>query len=122
MYAPPCSWRTGTKSTEDRASDSFRSSVSSPGIPKTCLTPSASRHSTKTSDARRLATDGRAYTLMSGMGSPTSYVKSGDYNIAYSSHGEAPLDLMYVPTWVGQIEVIAEEPTIMAFSERINRF
>src|SRR5687768_1278962 len=56
MYAPPCSWRTGTKSIEEFESDSLRSSVSSPGIPKTCLTPSASRHSTNTSDARRFAT------------------------------------------------------------------
>src|SRR3712207_1236965 len=40
---------------EELASDSFRSSVSSPGIPKTCLTPSDSRHSTKTSDALRAA-------------------------------------------------------------------
>src|SRR5918994_3209914 len=42
-------------SIEERDSDSFRSSVSSPGIPNTCLTPSASRHSTKTSDAFRFA-------------------------------------------------------------------
>src|SRR5687768_11579743 len=41
------------KETEESASDSLRSSVSSPGIPKTYLTPSASRHSTNTSDARR---------------------------------------------------------------------
>src|SRR3954471_21747023 len=41
--------------TEELASDWLRSSVSSPGIPKTYLTPSASRHSTKRSDARRLA-------------------------------------------------------------------
>src|SRR3954451_12636625 len=40
--------------TEDWASDWLRSSVSSPGMPKTYLTPSASRHSTKRSDARRL--------------------------------------------------------------------
>ena len=40
---------------EERDSDSFRSSVSSPGMPKTCFTPSASRHSTNTSDAFRLA-------------------------------------------------------------------
>src|SRR5918911_2822403 len=53
MYAPPCSWRTGTKSIDESASDSFRSSVSSPGMPKTCLTPSASRHSTNTSEALR---------------------------------------------------------------------
>src|SRR5947209_4247896 len=56
MYAPACSWRTGTNSIDESASDSFRSSVSSPGMPKTCLTPSASRHSTKTSDAFRAAT------------------------------------------------------------------
>src|SRR6185436_1448355 len=43
------------KATLELASDSLRSSVSSPGMPKTYLTPSASRHSTKTSDARRVA-------------------------------------------------------------------
>src|ERR1700744_4276023 len=53
MYAPPCSCRTGTKSIEESARDSLRSSVSSPGIPNTYLTPSDSRHSTKTSDALR---------------------------------------------------------------------
>src|SRR3954467_8429409 len=53
MYAPPCSCRTGTNWIEDAARDSFRSKVSSPGIPKTCLTPSASKHSTKRSDALR---------------------------------------------------------------------
>src|SRR3954471_12141557 len=53
MYAPPCSCRTGMKSTEELASDSLRSSVSSPGIPKTYSTPSTSRHSTNRSDALR---------------------------------------------------------------------
>src|SRR3954470_18062445 len=53
MYAPPCSCRTGTNSIDDSARDSFRSKVSSPGIPNTCLTPSASKHSTKRSDALR---------------------------------------------------------------------
>ena len=43
-------------SIDERDSDSFRSSVSSPGIPNTCFTPSASRHSTKTSLALRLDT------------------------------------------------------------------
>src|ERR1700710_463205 len=42
------------KETEELASDWLRSSVSSPGMPNTYLTPSASRHSTKRSDARRL--------------------------------------------------------------------
>src|SRR4051794_17335881 len=55
MYAPPCSWRTGTNWIDDSAKDSFRSKVSSPGMPNTCLTPSASKHSTKRSDALRNA-------------------------------------------------------------------
>src|SRR5215212_171322 len=41
---------------DESARDSFRSRVSSPGIPKTCLTPSASRHSTKRSLALRNGT------------------------------------------------------------------
>src|SRR2546421_6653248 len=56
MYAPPCSWRTGTNWIEELASDSLRSSVSSPGIPNTYRTPSDSRHSTNTSDALRSLT------------------------------------------------------------------
>ncbi len=56
------------------------------------------------------------------MGSQTRYVKSGDFNIAYSAHGEGPIDLIYVPTWVGQIEVLMEEPSIAAFSERVAGF
>src|SRR3954447_21908557 len=55
MYAPPCSWRTGTNWIDDSAKDSFRSKVSSPGMPNTCFTPSASKHSTKRSDALRNA-------------------------------------------------------------------
>src|ERR1700733_2879707 len=53
MYAPPCSWRTGTNWIDESARDSLRSRVSSPGIPNTYLTPSASRHSTNTSEALR---------------------------------------------------------------------
>src|SRR3990170_2676869 len=116
MYAPPCSWRTGTKSIDERESDSLRSSVSSPGMPKTCLTPSASRHSTKTSDARRLATRReptkapvprpRARRLPPMGDSPTRYAKSGDLHIAYQAAGEAPADIVYVPTWIGQLEIL----------------
>src|SRR5436305_7757835 len=43
-------------STFESARDSLRSSVSSPGMPNTYLTPSASRHSTNTSDALRSLT------------------------------------------------------------------
>src|SRR5688572_3194 len=91
MYAPPCSWRTGTNSTAERESDSLRSSVSSPGIPNTCLTPSASRHSTNTSDALRLA----IRLKIPGVGNfkdvaPVArYARSGDLSIAYVVEGDA---------------------------------
>ena len=52
----------------------------------------------------------------------TRYAKSGDLHIAYQVAGEGPIDIVYVPTWIGQIEVLAEEPTIAAFLERLTRF
>ena len=55
------------------------------------------------------------------MGS-TRYAKSGDLHIAYQVAGSGPTDLVYVPTWIGQIEVLMEEPTIAAFIERLTRF
>jgi class 3 adenylate cyclase len=56
------------------------------------------------------------------MGSGTRYAKSGDLHIAYQVAGDGPVDLVYVPTWIGQIEVLAEEPTIAAFLDRICGF
>ena len=45
----------------DASSDSLRSSVSSPGMPNTYLTPSASRHSTNRSDALRSLISATSY-------------------------------------------------------------
>src|SRR5918998_3280098 len=56
------------------------------------------------------------------MGSGTRYAKSGDLHIAYQVAGDGPVDLLYVPTWIGQIEVVAEEPTIAAFLDRLCSF
>src|SRR5215208_106817 len=90
MKAPPCSWRTGTNFIEESASASLRSKVSSPGMPKTCLTPSASRHSTNTSDA--------LHTLIFGL-EPFDYsarkhvqrqiVRSAGLGVC-AAHAEAP--------------------------------
>ena len=55
------------------------------------------------------------------MGS-TRYAKSGDLHIAYQVTGDGPIDIVYVPTWIGQLEVLTEEPTIAAFLERLTRF
>ncbi len=56
------------------------------------------------------------------MGSPTRYAKSGDLHIAWQAEGDAEIDLIYVPTWVGQLEVLTEEPTIQAFVQHTCRF
>ena len=56
------------------------------------------------------------------MGSGTRYAKSGDLHIAYQVTGDGPVDLLYIPTWIGQIEVVAEEPTIAAFLDRLCSF
>ena len=52
----------------------------------------------------------------------TRYTKSGDLNIAFQVVGEGPPDLFYVPTWVGQVEVLVEEPSVHAFMERVCEF
>jgi class 3 adenylate cyclase len=40
----------------------------------------------------------------------TRYTKSGDVNIAYQVVGEGPFDLVYVPGWISNIELMWEEP------------
>src|SRR5215213_2141402 len=109
-------------SIDERASDSLRSSVSSPGMPKTCLTPSASRHSTKTSDALRF--EGTSHRTVTSCRMPPSarYAKAGDYHIAYVVEGEADMDLLWVPTWISQCEHLFTEPSLAALGKRIGRF
>jgi pimeloyl-ACP methyl ester carboxylesterase len=52
----------------------------------------------------------------------TRYARSGDLHIAYQAAGEGPLDLFYVPTWISQLEVMLEEPSIGAFVDRLCAF
>jgi class 3 adenylate cyclase len=48
-----------------------------------------------------------------------AYARSGDLHIAYSVAGDGPVDLFYVPTWISASEVFMEEPSLIAFVERI---
>ena len=41
---------------------------------------------------------------------PTRYAKSGNLNIAYQVVGDGPFDLVYVPGWVSNIEMMWTEP------------
>ena len=52
----------------------------------------------------------------------TRYARSGDLNIAYQVTGQGPRDLVYVPGWVSNIEMMWEEPAMAHFLERLASF
>jgi pimeloyl-ACP methyl ester carboxylesterase len=52
----------------------------------------------------------------------TRYAKSGDLNIAYQVVGEGPFDLIYVPGWISNVELMWEEPAHAHVLERLLRF
>src|SRR5438067_3028368 len=57
------------------------------------------------------------------MDSPvTRYARHGHIHLAYQVAGDGPLDVLYVPTWLQQMEALWEEPAIAGFFERITRF
>src|SRR5947208_16942737 len=57
------------------------------------------------------------------MDSPvTRYARHGDIHLAYQVAGDGPLDVLYVPTWLQQMESLWEEPSIAGFFERMTRF
>jgi hypothetical protein len=51
----------------------------------------------------------------------TQYARSGDLHIAYQVIGDGPIDLVYVPSWMSQVEVYWEEPRIASYFERLAR-
>jgi len=50
------------------------------------------------------------------------YAKSGDVNIAYQIFGEGPVDLIFVPGWVSNVEIIWEEASYARFLNRLASF
>lgn len=52
----------------------------------------------------------------------TRYASSDGVNIAYQVVGSGPFDLVYVPGWVSNIELMWEEPRLAAFLERLASF
>jgi len=52
----------------------------------------------------------------------TRYAKSGDVNVAYQVVGDGPRDLVYVPGWISNIEVMWEEPSMAGFLRRLASF
>ena len=52
----------------------------------------------------------------------TRYAKSGDLSIAYQVVGKGPLDLIYVPGWISNVELMWEEPAHAHVLERLAKF
>lgn len=52
----------------------------------------------------------------------TQYARSGDLDIAYQVFGTGPRDLVYVPGWVSNIEVMWEDPVLAGIFRRLGSF
>jgi pimeloyl-ACP methyl ester carboxylesterase len=52
----------------------------------------------------------------------TRYARSGDLHIAYQVLGEGPVDLVWVPGWISNIDVYWEEPAVAVYFERLAAF
>lgn len=58
----------------------------------------------------------------SGVRGHVNYCKNGDVNLAYKVIGDGPLDLMFVPIWFSNIDLLEDHPTIAAGFERLASF
>ena len=52
----------------------------------------------------------------------TRYARSGEASIAYQVVGDGPLDLLFLPGWISQVEHLWESPPLRRFLERIAAF
>ncbi|MFT0715565.1 alpha/beta fold hydrolase [Flagellimonas lutimaris] len=52
----------------------------------------------------------------------TNYTKSGEFNIAYQVVGNGPVDIIYIPGWVSNIDMMWSEPRLAAFLSRLSLF
>lgn len=52
----------------------------------------------------------------------TRYARSGSVSIAYQVIGRGPLDLVLVPGWVSNLDIVWEEPALARFLHRLASF
>jgi class 3 adenylate cyclase/pimeloyl-ACP methyl ester carboxylesterase len=52
----------------------------------------------------------------------TRYARSGDLHIAYQVVGDGPIDMVYVPSWISQVEHYWEEPGVARYFNRLAAF
>ena len=56
------------------------------------------------------------------MAALTRYARSGEASIAYQAIGEGPLDLLFLPGWISQVEHLWELPALRRYLERLAAF
>ncbi len=56
------------------------------------------------------------------MAPETRYARSGELHIAYQVVGDGPMDLIYVPSWISQVEHYWEEPMVARYFNRLASF
>src|SRR4029079_11026017 len=56
------------------------------------------------------------------MAPQTRYTHSADVSIAYQIFGSGPVDLVYVPGWISNIEMLWENPRMANSLERLGAF
>jgi class 3 adenylate cyclase len=56
------------------------------------------------------------------MAPETRYARSGELHIAYQVVGDGPIDLVYVPSWISQVEHYWEEPIVARYFHRLATF
>src|SRR5439155_194550 len=52
----------------------------------------------------------------------TRYARREDGYVAYQVVGDGPLDLVFIPSWARNVEVMWEEPSIARFFPRLSTF
>ena len=52
----------------------------------------------------------------------TRYARSGEASIAYQVAGDGPLDLLFLPGWISQIEQLWESPALRRLPRAPGRF
>jgi len=62
--------------------------------------------------------------LMGGAWSPpeTQYARSGDFSIAFQALGDAPIDLVFIPGFVSNVELTWDWPPLAAFYRAFTAF
>jgi class 3 adenylate cyclase len=62
-------------------------------------------------------------TVTSTLVAPVArYAKSGDLHIAYAVEGDRPIDIVWVPPWISQVEYLWAEPSLERFAKRLTQF